>query len=84
MRDWIIRALKTFVQATVAYFVANIALITQHVVEWNFADWKGWLMPILIGALSAGISAVWNIILENIEKKKTDQMIDDIMKDIEE
>ena len=83
MRDWIIRALKTFVQATVAYFVANIALITQHVVEWNFADWKGWLMPILIGALSAGISAVWNIILENIEKKKTDQMIDDIMKDIE-
>ena len=84
MRDWIIRALKTFVQATVAYFVANIALITQHVVEWNFADWKGWLMPILIGALSAGISAVWNIILENIEKKKTDQMIEDIMKDIEE
>lgn len=84
MKDWIVRALKTFVQATVAYFVANIALITQHVVEWNFADWKGWLMPILVGALSAGISAVWNVILESIDKKKTDKMIEDIMKDIKE
>ena len=84
MKDRIIRALKTFVQATVAYFVANIALISQHVVEWDFSDWKGWLMPILIGALSAGISAVWNVILEQIDKKKTDQMINDIMKDIHE
>lgn len=84
MKDWIIRALKTFVQATVAYFVANIALISQHVVEWDFADWKGWLMPILIGCLSAGISAVWNVILESIDNKKTEQMINDIMKDIEE
>lgn len=84
MKDWVIRALKTFVQATVAYFVANIALISQHVVEWDFANWKGWLMPILVGALSAGISAVWNIILEQLDKKKTEQMVNDIMKDIEE
>lgn len=84
MKDWIIRALKTFVQATVAYFVANIALITQHVVEWNFSDWKGWLLPIIVGAGSAGISAVWNVILESIDKKKTEAMINDIMKDIEE
>lgn len=84
MKDWIIRALKTFVQATVAYFVANIALITQHVVEWDFSDWKGWLMPIIVGAGSAGISAVWNVILESIEKKKTEAMINDIMKDVEE
>lgn len=84
MKDWLIRALKTFVQATVAYFVANIALITQHVVEWDFSDWKGWLMPIIVGAGSAGISAVWNVILESIDKKKTEAMINDIMKDIEE
>lgn len=84
MKDWIIRALKTFVQATVAYFVANIALITKHVVEWDFSDWKGWLLPIIVGAGSAGISAVWNVILESIDKKKTDQMINDIMKDINE
>ena len=84
MRDWLVRALKSFVQATVAYFVANIAMITQHVVDWDFSNWKGWLMPILVGALSAGISAVWNVILESIDRKKTEQMINDIMKDIEE
>ena len=70
MKDWLIRALKTFVQATVAYFVANIALIAQHVVDWDFADWKGWLLPILVGALSAGISAAWNIALEQANIKK--------------
>ena len=82
MKDWIIRALKTFVQATVAYFIANIALISQHVVDWDFANWKGWLLPILVGSGSAGISAVWNIILEQLDKKKTDQIVDEIMKDI--
>lgn len=84
MKDWVIRALKTFVQATVAYFVANIALISQHVVEWDFSDWKGWALPLITGAISAGISAVWNVILEQIDKKKTEQMVNDIMKDIGE
>lgn len=84
MKDWIIRALKTFVQSTASYYVANIALISQHVVDWDFSNWKGWLMPILIGGVSAGISAVWNVILEQIDKKKTEQMVNDIMKDIEE
>lgn len=69
MKDWIIRALKTFVQATVAYLVANISLISSHVVDWDFSDWKGWLLPIIVGAGSAGISAVWNIILEAINKQ---------------
>lgn len=84
MKDWLIRALKTFVQATVAYFVANIALISQHVVDWDFSNWKGWLMPILVGAIASGISAVWNLILEGIDKKKTEAMINDIMKDMNE
>lgn len=83
MKDWVIRSIKTFVQATVAYLIANIALISQHVVDWDFSDWKGWLLPVLVGAGSAGISAVWNVILESIDKKKTDQMIEDIMKDID-
>lgn len=76
MKDWIIRALKTFVQATIAYFVANIAMISQHIVDWDFANWKGWLLPIIVGAGSAGISAVWNIILEKLNEKK----IEDIQK----
>lgn len=74
MKDWAIRAIKTFVQATVAYFMANIALIAKHVVDWDFADWKGWLLPILVGALSAGISAAWNIALEQANTKKKKQL----------
>ena len=70
MKDWVIRAIKTFVQATVAYFVANIAMIANHVVNWDFTDWKGWLLPILTGCVSAGIAAVWNIILEALNKTK--------------
>jgi hypothetical protein len=73
MKDWIIRALKTFVQATIAYFVANIAMISQHIVDWDFANWKGWLLPIIVGAGSAGISAVWNIILEKLNEKKIEE-----------
>lgn len=84
MKDWMIRAIKTFVQSTVAYFVANITMITSHVVNWDFADWKGWLMPVLIGALSAGISAVWNIILESMNSKKIEEEISEIMKEIED
>lgn len=84
MRDWMIRAIKTFVQSTVAYFVANITMITSHVVNWDFADWKGWLLPVLIGALSAGISAVWNIILESLNSKKIEEEISEIMKEIED
>ena len=84
MKDWLIRAIKTFVQATVAYFVANIAMIANHVVNWDFADWKGWLLPIIVGAGSAGISAVWNIILEALNSKKIDKEVADIMKEIED
>ena len=73
MKDWVIRALKTFVQSTVAYLVANITLIANHVVEWNFADWKGWLLPIITGAVSAGIAAVWNIILEKMNERKVEE-----------
>lgn len=84
MKDWVIRALKTFVQATAAYIVTNTALILKHVVEWDFTDWKGWALPLIAGAISAGIAAVWNLILEKINKKKTEQMVNDIMRDIEE
>jgi hypothetical protein len=41
-------------------------------------------MPILIGALSAGISAVWNIILESMNSKKIEEQISEIMKEIED
>lgn len=51
-KDIAIRAGKTFVQAALATLAVDIASVN---------DWKT-LKPVLIGALAAGVSAVWNII----------------------
>lgn len=72
--DFLIRAAKTFIQAFVPVIIANIALIGNHVVNWDFADWKGWLAPILIAAVAAGIAAVWNLIIERINAKAQAQI----------
>ena len=76
--DFLIRAAKTFIQAFVPVIIANIALIGNHVVNWDFADWKGWLAPILIAAVAAGISAVWNLIIERINAKTQLQIFQSI------
>ena len=67
--DFLVRALKTFVQALVPVFLADSAAIINHVVAWDFADWKGWLLPIILSAIAAGISAVWNLIIERVNGK---------------
>ena len=72
--DFLVRAAKTFVQAFIPVIIANIALIMSHIVNWDFADWKGWLMPILISAVAAGISAIWNLILEKINARTEAQI----------
>lgn len=51
-KDIIVRAGKTFIQAALATLAVDIASVN---------DWKS-LKPVLIGALAAGVSAVWNII----------------------
>ena len=72
--DFLVRAAKTFIQAFIPVIVANIAMIMTHVVNWDFADWKGWLMPILISAVAAGIAAIWNLILEKINARTQAQI----------
>ena len=52
MNDVIVRALKTFVQASIAYLVATIGAV-------DVFD-KGVAEGLLIGAIAAGISASWN------------------------
>lgn len=73
--DFLIRAAKTFVQAFIPVIIANMALIMNHVVNWDFSDWKGWLAPILISAVAAGISAIWNLIIEKINAKTQAQVL---------
>lgn len=72
--DFLVRAAKTFIQAFIPVIVANITMIMTHVVNWDFADWKGWLMPIIISAVAAGIAAIWNLILEKINARTQAQI----------
>ena len=55
-KDGAIRALKTFVQSSIAYLVAAIGAV-------DVFD-KGVGEGLLIGALAAGISASWNGVIQ--------------------
>lgn len=65
MADWLKRALKTFVQAFLSAIIADAAIIGEALVDWEAG--KHILLTVGIGALAAGISAAWNIILERVE-----------------
>ena len=64
--DWLIRALKTFVQAAVSFIVAGITVLTEAVADWNTG--KHALLSLGVGAVAAGISAAWNIVLEMVKE----------------
>lgn len=70
MKDWMIRALKTFVQAFFGVLIPAVVTMLQDgwPENWN----KVWVLlaPTLAAALAAAISAVWNIILEAMNQKK--------------
>ena len=67
MPDWLIKALKTFVEAAVSFVVADAAVIGDALTDWETK--KHIVLTIGIGALAAGISAAWNIIVEKLNEK---------------
>lgn len=79
--DFLIRAAKTFIQALIPVFAANWAAIQAHIVAWDFSDWKGWLLPIIISAVSAGLAAVWNLIIEVVNKKANLHILENMTKE---
>lgn len=66
MKDWMIRALKTFVQAAGSFIVADITVLSDALTD--IGAFKQAAITVLVGAVAAGISAVWNIALEKLEK----------------
>ena len=60
-KDVAIRAFKTFWQSGVAYIVA---VLSTHGVE--VFEREGVIFGLLIGALSAGISASWNGVIQPV------------------
>lgn len=63
-KDILIRALKTFWQASVSYLIVNINVLTNAITNdlevGGFETLKSVGITVLVGALAAGLSAVWN------------------------
>lgn len=62
--DWLIRALKTFVQAFLGVMIPAIIGILNGGLPVDWGAVKITIASALMAALAAGISAVWNIVLE--------------------
>ncbi len=61
------RAVKTFIQA----FVAAVGVHAEQIAEIrDFESAKAIAVPIVVGGVAAGISAVWNVMTGYFRKKK--------------
>ena len=67
LKDWQIRALKTFAQAFGGVLVPEIAMILTNGLPESWSALWAILCPVICAALAAGISATWNIILERLK-----------------
>lgn len=67
MRDWMIRAAKTFVQAFFGVLIPAVCTLLSG--GWPESWGAVWVLmsPAVSAALSAAISAVWNLLLERRE-----------------
>lgn len=57
------RAGKTAVQAFFGVLIPQIVLILTNVLDYDWNNWIVWGLPIITGALAAGISAGWNALI---------------------
>lgn len=65
MKDWVIRAIKTFVQAFFGVLVPAVVAMLSDGFPADFPTMWVILAPTVSAALAAAIAAVWNYILEN-------------------
>ena len=68
MADWFIRALKTFVKAFFGVLIPELCVILNGGFPENIKTTWVIFGPIVAAALSAGISAAWNIISEKLKE----------------
>ena len=67
MKDWMVRAIKTFVQAFFGILIPEVCVLLNGGFPENIdAAWVV-LSPVVASALAAAISAVWNIIAEKLK-----------------
>lgn len=65
--DWAVRALKTFVQTFFGVLIPALCAVLNNGFPENWSVLWVALSPVVAAALSAAISAVWNIILERLK-----------------
>ena len=70
MKDWMIRAIKTFVQAFFGVLIPEAALLMKEGFPESGEALLPTLTPVVCAALAAAISAVWNLILEAAGKER--------------
>jgi hypothetical protein len=67
MKDWMVRAIKTFVQAFFGVVIPEVCvLLSGGFPESIEAAWLV-LSPVVAAALASAIAAVWNIVLERLK-----------------
>jgi uncharacterized membrane protein YqaE (UPF0057 family) len=69
MTDWMVRALKTFVQAFLGILIPELIVILQGGFPESIESMWAVLAPFVAAGLAAGISAVWNIALEKLKEE---------------
>lgn len=69
MSDWMVRAIKTFVQAFFGVLIPEVVIILNNITEYQDpgAVWTV-VLPFTASALAAAISAVWNILNEKLKE----------------
>jgi hypothetical protein len=67
MKDWMVRAIKTFVQAFFGVMIPEVCILLNGGFPESIE--AAWLIlsPVVAAALSAAISAVWNIVNERLK-----------------
>lgn len=65
--DWAVRALKTFVQTFFGVLIPALCAVLNNGFPENWSVLWVALSPVVAAALSAAISAVWNILLERLK-----------------
>ena len=69
MKDWMVRAIKTFVQAFFGILIPEICIILNGGFPESWSKLWAVLAPTVSAALAAAICAVWNIILEAMKEE---------------
>lgn len=69
MKDWVVRSIKTFIQAFFGTLIPAVCALLNN--GWPESINAAWviLAPTVAAALAAAICAVWNIVLEYLDKE---------------